>query len=267
MCVLCVSAGKAAGGYGCVEAAPGEGADGNDNKQQRNHERGAARQRWSDERIHRPPTRSRARRPPRRTLVDRHRGARVRQRGGRPGLVSRRSGRRAAVHLRAERLRQGRDPGPATCACSTPSGTQIAYDDDSGPLAGAKLTFTAIGDRHLLHLGRRLQQQHRPVHADHERRRRRRSRRSSRVQDAADFLTNTYWEINGSRDRHFGSSTITLQPRRARAGARSARPHRVPALVGRRQPHLRRDPWQRRTSRSTIRRRAPSRPPPSRPAA
>jgi serralysin len=88
------------------------------------------------------------------------------------------------------------------------SGTEIASDDDSGPLAGALLTFTAtttgtyyIGaagystgtGQYLLTMNEGATA-YKPV---------------ATVQDAADYLTNTYWEATGGTARHFGSTTIT----------------------------------------------------------
>ena len=203
MCVLCVAAGKAAGGAGCVDAAPGnDGASGgNTNAPQP----GSG---WRGIRVHR-------HRHGRRLDVhlvhafDRQFGARLRQRGRRPGLVSRQPRRRAAVHVRAERLRHRARSQDPYLRLFNASGNEIVRDDDSGPLGGAKLTFTASRDRHLLHLGRRLHHDtgqylltmndgatpFMPVVS---------------VSDVADFLTNTYWELNGARDRHWGSSTVTL---------------------------------------------------------
>jgi serralysin len=89
------------------------------------------------------------------------------------------------------------------------SGVEISADDDSGPLAGSKLTVTAsstgayyIGaagygssaGQYMLTMATGSSP-YIPVVT---------------VQDAADFLTNTYWEINGQTARHWGSSSVTV---------------------------------------------------------
>jgi serralysin len=99
------------------------------------------------------------------------------------------------------------------------SGNVLASDDDSGPLAGALVTFTAsttgtyyvsaqgysTGTGQYLLTMNDGATPYMPVVS---------------VADAADFLTNTYWEVNGGHERHWGSSTITfnvdaLEPERA----------------------------------------------------
>jgi serralysin len=99
------------------------------------------------------------------------------------------------------------------------SGTEIAADDDSGPIAGAKLTFTAsssgtyyisaggyssVTGQYILTMNDGATP-FIPV---------------ANVWDAAAYLTNTYWEVNGQSARHWGSSTVTfnvvgLEPERA----------------------------------------------------
>ena len=99
------------------------------------------------------------------------------------------------------------------------SGTQIAADDDSGPLSGAKLTFTASASgtyyisaggwgsttgQYLVTMNDGSTPYTPAVSAA----------------DVSDFLTNTYWEINNLQARHWGSSTVTfnatgLEPERA----------------------------------------------------
>ncbi len=88
------------------------------------------------------------------------------------------------------------------------SGTQIAFDDDSGPLGNSLLTFTAstsgtyyisaggystITGQYLLTMNNGSTP-YTPVVS---------------VGDIADYLTNTYWEVNGSNAHHWGSATIT----------------------------------------------------------
>jgi serralysin len=99
------------------------------------------------------------------------------------------------------------------------SGNLIVSDDDSGPLAGAKLTYTAAATgtfyiaaagystntgQYLLTMNDGATA-YTPVVG---------------VSDIADFLTNTYWEVNGGDARHWGSSTVSfnvdaLEPERA----------------------------------------------------
>jgi hypothetical protein len=88
------------------------------------------------------------------------------------------------------------------------AGVQVAFDDDSGPLANSKLTFTASASgtfyvsaqgygtttgQYLLTMATGTTP-YAPVIA---------------VGDVADFLTNTYWEVNGSIAHHWGVSTIS----------------------------------------------------------
>jgi serralysin len=99
------------------------------------------------------------------------------------------------------------------------SGNLIVSDDDGGPLAGAKLTYTATATGtyyvaaagYSTNTGQYLLTMNdgatpfTPVVS---------------VGDVADFLTNTYWELNGGRERHWGSSTVSfnvdaLEPERA----------------------------------------------------
>jgi serralysin len=99
------------------------------------------------------------------------------------------------------------------------SGAEIVSNDDSGPLAGALLTYTATttgtfyvsaggynssAGQYLLTMNDGATP-FTPVVA---------------VSDVADYLTNTYWEINGGAARHWGSSTVSfnvagLEPERA----------------------------------------------------
>jgi serralysin len=88
------------------------------------------------------------------------------------------------------------------------SGTQVAFDDDNGPLANSLLTFTAstsgtyyvsaqgygttIG-QYLLTMATGTTP-YAPVVT---------------VNDIADYLTNTYWEVNGGTAHHWGVTTIT----------------------------------------------------------
>src|SRR4051794_23919592 len=88
------------------------------------------------------------------------------------------------------------------------SGTQLALDDDSGPLSNSKLTFTATTSgtyyisaggygtsvgQYLLTMATGTTP-YTPVVT---------------VNDIADYLTNTYWEVNGSMARHWGAATIS----------------------------------------------------------
>jgi hypothetical protein len=88
------------------------------------------------------------------------------------------------------------------------SGTQVAFDDDSGPLSNSKLTFTASASgtyyvsaqgygtttgQYLLTMATGTTP-YAPAIA---------------VGDIADFLTNTYWEVNGSTAHHWGVTTIS----------------------------------------------------------
>src|SRR5215475_1794224 len=88
------------------------------------------------------------------------------------------------------------------------SGSQITYDDDSGPLANSKLTFTASTSgtyflsaqgygtttgQYLLTMATGTTPYAPTI----------------TVSDVADFLTNTYWEVNGSIAHHWNVSTIS----------------------------------------------------------
>src|SRR5262245_62058935 len=88
------------------------------------------------------------------------------------------------------------------------SGTEVANDDDSGPLANSKLTFTASSSgtyyisaqgfgtatgQYLLTMATGTTP-YAPVVT---------------VNDIADYLTNTYWEVNGQTAHHWGVTTIT----------------------------------------------------------
>src|SRR5262245_60263872 len=99
------------------------------------------------------------------------------------------------------------------------SGTQLAFDDDSGPLANSKLTFTAsttgtyyisaqgygaTTGQYLLTMATGTTP-YAPVVT---------------VNDIADYLTNTYWEVNGGAAHHWNVTSITfnvqgLSPERA----------------------------------------------------
>jgi len=89
------------------------------------------------------------------------------------------------------------------------AGTQITFDDDSGPLNNSKLTFTAsttatyylsaqgfgsTTGQYLLTMATGTTP-FAPVVT---------------VGDIADYLTNTYWEVNGSVAHHWGVSSITF---------------------------------------------------------
>ena len=88
------------------------------------------------------------------------------------------------------------------------SGVQVAFDDDSGPLANSKLTFTAgtsgtyyvsaqgygtTTGQYLLTMATGTTPYAPTVS----------------VSDVADYLTNSYWEVNGSIAHHWGVSTIS----------------------------------------------------------
>jgi len=89
------------------------------------------------------------------------------------------------------------------------SGTQVAFDDDSGPLSNSKLTFTASTSgtyyisaegyggtttgQYLLTMATGTTPYAPTV----------------TVSDIADYLTNSYWEVNGSVAHHWGVSTIS----------------------------------------------------------
>jgi serralysin len=219
MCVLCVSAGKAAGGYGCVDAAPaGESGNGGavTNAAQPGSG-GAAYESTSTDTVAGSTSTSST------LAID----SSVR------GYVNTASDQDwYRVDLVAGQQYTFALNGFGTGAIADPylrlfngSGSQLAFDDDSGPLGGARLSFTATATgtyyvsaggfnggtgQYMLTMNDGAAP-FIPAVA---------------VQDAADFLTNTYWELNGARDRHFASSTITvnldgLEPERA-ALARTA---------------------------------------------
>ena len=88
------------------------------------------------------------------------------------------------------------------------SGTQVAFDDDSGPLANSKLTFTASTSgtyflsaqgygtttgQYLLTMATGTTPYAPTV----------------TVGDVADYLTNSYWEVNGTIAHHWGVNSIT----------------------------------------------------------
>src|SRR5215510_6537211 len=99
------------------------------------------------------------------------------------------------------------------------SGTQVAFDDDSGPLANSKLTFTVgttgtyyisaqgygtTTGQYLLTMATGTTPYAPTVS----------------VSDIADYLTNTYWEVNGQTAHHWNVTSITynvqgLSPERA----------------------------------------------------
>ena len=208
MCVLCASAGKAAGGFGCVEAAPAsDGANNNNNSNSETASAaqpgggGAAYESTSTDTVAASTSTSSS------LAIDSAVRGYVNAAGDqdwyRVDLVA---GQQVTFALN----------GFGTGAIADPelrlfngAGTQVAYDDDSGPLGGARLSFTATATgsyyvsaggfnsgtgQYMLTMNDGAAP-FIPAVA---------------VQDAADFLTNTYWEINGTRDRHFGSSTITV---------------------------------------------------------
>ncbi len=89
------------------------------------------------------------------------------------------------------------------------SGTQVTFDDDSGPLANSKLTFTASTSgtyfisaegygstttgQYLLTMATGTAPYAPAV----------------TVSDIADYLTNSYWEVNGDIAHHWGVSSIS----------------------------------------------------------
>jgi serralysin len=89
------------------------------------------------------------------------------------------------------------------------SGTTVASDDDSGPLSGALLTYTATAtgtyyvaaSAYSTYTGQYQLTMNDgatpfiPVVI---------------VADVADYLTHTYWEVNGATARHWGASTISF---------------------------------------------------------
>src|SRR5215510_5004418 len=89
------------------------------------------------------------------------------------------------------------------------SGTQVAFDDDSGPLANSKITFTVSTSgtyyisaqgygtttgQYLLTMNTGTTPYAPTV----------------TVTDIADYLTNTYWEVGGQTAHHWGVTTITF---------------------------------------------------------
>ena len=218
MCVLCVSAGKASGGYGCVEAvSPDDGANGEIAKTTQPDGGSALNETTGPDTVAGSTSTSSTL-----SIDSAARGYvnsstdqdwyRVDLVAGQQYTFALNGFGKGAIQDGDLRLFNG-------------AGTQIAYDDDSGPLGGAKLTFTAAtsgtyyisaggfngGTGQYMVTMNDGASAYTPVVA---------------VQDVADFLTNTFWEVNGSRDRHWGSSTLTidltgLEPERA-ALARTA---------------------------------------------
>lgn len=218
MCVLCVSAGKAAGGVGCVEAA----SAGDANNETTNAAQGGESSSALNEAIG-PDTVAGSAATSATLSVDGSVRGYVNSSGDqdwyRVDLVAGQQYTFALNGFGKGAIQNG------DLRLFNASGSEIAYDNDSGPLQGAKLTFTATTSgtyyisaggvsggtgQYLLTMNDGASA-YTPVVS---------------VQDAADFLTNTFWEINGSHDRHWGSSTITvnldgLEPERA-ALARTA---------------------------------------------
>ena len=218
MCVLCVSAGKAAGGYGCADASAAAGEGGSSESANAAQGGGGA-------------------------VYESTGGDTVAGSASTSSTLAIDTAVRGYVNTAGEQdwyrvdLVAGQQytfalNGFGTGAIADPdlrlfngAGAQLAYDDDSGPLQGAKITFTASASgtyyvsaggfnggigQYMLTMNDGAAPFN-PVVA---------------VQDAADFLTNTFWELNGTRDRHFASSTVTvnldgLEPERA-ALARTA---------------------------------------------
>ena len=219
MCVLCASAGKAAGGYGCVDAASA-GDSANNNSDNNNSASTNAAQPGSGGATYEATgsdtvagSTSTSSTLAIDTAVRGYVNATGDQDWYRVDLVA---GQQYTFALN----------GFGTGAIADPelrlfngAGAQLAYDDDSGPLGGAKLSFTASASgsyyvsaggfsggtgQYMLTMNDGAAP-FIPAVA---------------VGDAADFLTHTFWELNGTRDRHFGSSTITvnldgLEPERA----------------------------------------------------
>jgi len=109
-----------------------------------------------------------------------------------------------------------RDP---TLSLRSASGVELAADDDSGPLSGAQLTYTAsatgtyyiAASAYSTYTGQYMltvndgTTPYAPAVT---------------LTDVADYLTNTYWEVTGTTARHWASSTISfnvdaLEPERA----------------------------------------------------
>ena len=202
MCVLCAAAGKAAGGTGCVDAAPAnDGASGETTNAPQPGNGGAASESAGTDTVAGSTSTSST------LSIDSSVRGYVNAAGDQDWY---------RVDLVAGQQYTFALNGFGTGAIADPylrlfsaSGIEIAHDDDSGPLGGARLTFTAsasgtyyvsaggfgsgIGQYMLT-----MNDGARPFIP------------AVAVQDAADFLTNTYWEVNGSRDRHFASHTITV---------------------------------------------------------
>src|SRR6185503_10426948 len=87
------------------------------------------------------------------------------------------------------------------------NGTQVTSDDDSGPLAGSRLTFTpAASGTYYISAGGYTTSTGQYLLTE--------SQGSTpffptaSLQDVADYLTNTYWEVNGGQSRHWNNSTV-----------------------------------------------------------
>jgi serralysin len=212
MCVLCTFAGKAAGGYGCIDAASaGDGGNGEITNAPQPDNGGTSYESTSTDTVAGSTGTSST------LSIDAAVRGYVNVTGDqdwyRVDLVA---GHQYTFALNGFGVGAIQDP---YLRLFNASGAQIAFDDDSGPLAGSKITFTAsatgtyyvsaggygsgIGQYMLT-----MNDGATPFMP------------TVSVQDAADYLTNTYWEVNGSRDRHFSSHTITfnvdgLEPERA----------------------------------------------------
>lgn len=212
MCVLCISADKASGGFGCIDAASA-GDDGNGaitNAPQPDNG-GVSHESTSTDTV--AGSTSTSSTLSNDTAVRGYVNASGDQDWYRVDLVA---GQQYTFALNGFGTGAIQDP---YLRLFNASGMQVAFDDDSGPLAGARLTFTAsatgayyvsaggynTGTGQYMLTMNDGGTPFTPVVS---------------VQDVADYLTNTYWEVNGSRDRHFGSSSITfnvdgLEPERA----------------------------------------------------
>jgi serralysin len=212
MCVACAAAGKAAGGTGCADAAPtNDGASGGTTDAPQPGSGGAAYESAGADTVAGSASTSST------LSIDSSVRGYVNAAGDQDWY---------RVDLVAGQQYTFALNGFGTGAIADPylrlfnaSGVEVAHDDDSGPLGGARLTVTASASgtyyvsaggfasgtgQYMLTMNDGVRP-FIPVVA---------------VKDAADFLTNTYWELNGSRDRHFASSTITvnldgLEPERA----------------------------------------------------
>src|SRR5712671_5921866 len=211
MCILCASAGKAAGGYGCTDAASAnDGASGQKTNAPQIGDGTSSESPGSDTVAGSTSTSSTL------SAASSVRGF-VNSSGDqdwyRIDLVA---GHQYTFELSG--FGKGALPD-AYLHLFNASGIEIASDDDSGPLAGSLLTFTAsaTGSYYIAaagygsNTGQYLLTMNNgstpftPIVS---------------IQDAADYLTNTYWEVNGTRDRHFASTTVTfnadgLEPERA----------------------------------------------------